>query len=75
MGHFATALREVVHAYGRLELFRLVSSDAGACSLDNANLVRELQLHYLFGLKGTQRRSSRRPRGCSSPRPRPRPLL
>ena len=54
MGHFATALREVVQAYGRLGMFRLVSSDAGACSLDNANLVRELHLHYLFGLKGTQ---------------------
>jgi hypothetical protein len=54
MGHFATALREVVRAYAPLGLFRLVSYDAGACSLENANLVRGLQLHYLFGLKGTQ---------------------
>jgi len=54
MGHFATALREVVRAYAPLGLFRLVSYDAGACSLENANVVRGLQLHYLFGLKGTQ---------------------
>ena len=55
MGHFATALREVVQAYGPLGMFRLVSYDAGACSLDNANVVHdELHLHYLFGLKGTQ---------------------
>lgn len=54
MGHFATALREVWQAYAPLGLFRLVSYDAGACSLENANVVRGLQLHYLFGLKGTQ---------------------
>jgi hypothetical protein len=54
MSHFATVLREVVRTYAPLGLFRLVSYDAGACSLDNANLVRQLQLHYLFGLKSTQ---------------------
>ena len=54
MGHFATALRQVVQAYGSLGLFRLVSYDAGACSIENANVVRELDRHYLFGLKGTQ---------------------
>jgi len=54
MGHFITALHEVVRAYGSLGLFRLVTYDAGACSLENANAVRELGLHYLFGLKGTQ---------------------
>jgi hypothetical protein len=54
MGHFATALREVVRAYESLGLFRLISYDAGACSFDNANTVRDLGLHYLFGLKGTQ---------------------
>ena len=31
-----------------------MSYDAGACSLDNAALVRELGLHYLFGLTGAQ---------------------
>lgn len=55
MGHFAMALREVFRAYAPLGLFRLVTYDAGACSLENANVVRELRLHYLFGLKGTQR--------------------
>jgi hypothetical protein len=54
MGHFATALRDVVRAYAHLGLFRLVSYDAGACSLENATLVRTFQLDYLFGLKGTQ---------------------
>ncbi|MBI4702687.1 MAG: ISAs1 family transposase [Deltaproteobacteria bacterium] len=54
MGWFETALRHLVAAYGSLDLFRLVSYDAGACSQDNASLVRELSLHYLFGLKSTQ---------------------
>lgn len=54
MGHFATALRELVRAYAPLGLFRVVTYDAGACSLENANVVRGLQLHYVFGLKGTQ---------------------
>ena len=55
MGHFATALRELVRAYGSLKMFRLVTYDAGACSRDNADVVvGELHLDYLFGLKGTQ---------------------
>lgn len=54
MGHFAAALRELVRAYGSLEMFRLVTYDAGACSRENADVVRELRLDYLFGLKGTQ---------------------
>lgn len=54
MGHFQTALREVVRAYAPLGLFRLVSYDAGACSLDNANFVRAFKLHYLFGLNDAQ---------------------
>jgi hypothetical protein len=32
----------------------MVTYDAGACSLDNANAIRERNLHYLLGLKGTQ---------------------
>lgn len=54
MGHFPTALREVTRAYAPLGLFKLVSYDSGACSLENANLVRDLKLHYLFRLKGNQ---------------------
>ncbi len=54
MGSFRHALARLVETYGHLDLFRLVTYDAGACSLDNANAVSELKLHYLFGLKGTQ---------------------
>jgi hypothetical protein len=54
MGAFEAALRDLVAAYDGIDLFRLVSYDAGACSLDNAGLVRQLGLHYLFGLKSSQ---------------------
>lgn len=54
MGHFANAFRELHDTYRSLDLFRMVSSDAGACSLENADLVRASSLHYLFGLKGSQ---------------------
>lgn len=54
MGAFEAALRGLVSAYNGIDLFRLVSYDAGACSLDNAGLVRQLGLHYLFGLKSSQ---------------------
>jgi hypothetical protein len=53
-GHFEHGLRAVCSAYHGLDLFRLVTYDAGACSEHNARVVRELGLHYLFGLKGTQ---------------------
>jgi predicted transposase YbfD/YdcC len=54
MGHFETSLRSVVRAYGGLDLFRMITYDAGATSEHNARVVRELGLHYLFALKGTQ---------------------
>lgn len=54
MGAFQTALRNLVAAYDGLDLFRLLTYDAGALSLDNADAVRAVGLHYLFGLKGTQ---------------------
>jgi hypothetical protein len=54
MGHFATAIEELVQAYGRSSLFRVVSVDAGSCSEENGRLVVENQLDYLFGLKGGQ---------------------
>jgi hypothetical protein len=41
MGAFESALRGLVEAYDGIDLFRLVSYDAGACSLDNAGLVRD----------------------------------
>lgn len=54
VGYFRRALEQLVATYGHLDLFRLVTYDAGACSLGNATAVRERNLHYLFGLKGTQ---------------------
>jgi predicted transposase YbfD/YdcC len=54
MGHFETSLHRLVEAYAGLDLFQLVTYDAGACSEHNGRVVRELDLHYLFGLKGTQ---------------------
>jgi hypothetical protein len=54
MGSFEPHLRSLVRAYHGLDLFRMVSYDAGACSEHNARVVHELGLHDLFGLKGTQ---------------------
>lgn len=54
MGQFEENLRSLVDAYRGIDLFRMVSYDAGACSEHNGSVVRELKLHYLFGLKGTQ---------------------
>lgn len=54
MGAFRRALAELVATYGSKDLFRLVTYDAGACSLDNATAVREANLHYLFAVKGCQ---------------------
>jgi hypothetical protein len=54
MGCFTRALAALMAVYGRSDLFRLVTYDAGACSKDNARAVCEHGLHYLFGLKATQ---------------------
>lgn len=54
MGTFETALQGVFDAYQSLDLFHLVTYDAGACSEHNAAFARQLGLHYLFGLKGSQ---------------------
>jgi hypothetical protein len=54
MGWFHFALSHLMEAYGHLDLFRMVTYDAGACSLANAHAVRGYKLHYLFGLKGSQ---------------------
>ncbi|MGE5787617.1 MAG: PIN domain-containing protein, partial [Myxococcales bacterium] len=55
MGTFARALDALLEAYGNLDLFRLVTYDAGACSKANAEHTRSRGLHYLLGLKGSQR--------------------
>jgi hypothetical protein len=54
MGVFPRALDALLEAYGNLDLFRLVTYDAGACSKANADHIRSRNLHYLFGLKGSQ---------------------
>lgn len=54
MGVFETALDSLCQAYAGLELFELVTYDAGACSAHNARLVRQRALHYLFGLTAGQ---------------------
>lgn len=54
MGVFQRALQNLITAYKGLDLFRLVTYDTGALSKDNADAVRAVGLHYLFGLKGTQ---------------------
>jgi len=53
MGHFREALRGLVRAYGR-SLLRLVSTDAGMCSLHNADEVKQSGKEYLFCIKGDQ---------------------
>lgn len=54
MGIFETALDSLCQAYAGLELFKLITYDAGACSAYNARLVSQRGLHYLFGLTAAQ---------------------
>ncbi len=54
MRQFQPALAQVMRAYGSLDLFRLISYDAGACCYENALAVRGYGQHYLFGLKENQ---------------------
>jgi hypothetical protein len=54
MGVFEQALDALCKAYRGVNLFQLVTYDAGACSAHNATLVRARDLHYLFGLTAGQ---------------------
>lgn len=54
MGHFQVALAQLCKAYRGLDLFRLITADAGMASEQNAQNVRDHGLHYLFALKLTQ---------------------
>lgn len=54
MGIFELALDRVCKAFAGLDLFQLVTYDAGACSKANARAVRDRGLHYLFVLKSSQ---------------------
>lgn len=53
MGVFQAALDRLCNSDCGLE-FQLITYDAGACSKDNAQAVRDRHLHYLFGLKSSQ---------------------
>ena len=55
MGVFQTVMRELVDVYGRGELFRVVTADAGMTSKANADFLHdELGMGYIFALKGNQ---------------------
>jgi hypothetical protein len=55
MGHLPQVLAELFADYGSLELFRLISYDAGACSEANARLIVETyKKDYLFRLNAEQ---------------------
>ena len=54
MGMLHHCLSSLMRAYGRTDLFRLVTYDAGACSKENARAVRDLGLHYLLATKSSQ---------------------
>ena len=54
MGHFRRCVDVLLAAYGSIDLFRMVAADAGNCCEANARHVRDVGLHYLFGLKDNQ---------------------
>lgn len=51
---FHRMLDELHHAYGHLELFRVIDVDAGFTSWNNAQLVSCYGYYYLMGLKDNQ---------------------
>ena len=54
MGQFKSVINALVGAYKRTRMFAMVSADAGSCSEENGRHVRSKNLHYIFGLKGSQ---------------------
>jgi predicted transposase YbfD/YdcC len=54
MGQFPKVIDGLVDAYKRTGMFSMVSTDAGSCSEENGRHVRSKNLHYIFGLKGSQ---------------------
>jgi len=54
MGQFKPVINALVGAYKRIRLIAMVSADAGSCSEENGRHVRSKNLHYIFGLKGSQ---------------------
>lgn len=55
MAWFVPTLAGVIEAYGRSEMFQLITTDAGMVSKENADFVHDdLHLGYLFALKENQ---------------------
>ena len=54
MGAFPTLWAGVLEAYGRSNLFDVVSADAGFTSLANATLIDAADKGYVLGLKENQ---------------------
>lgn len=54
MAIYQRCVADLVETYGQLDCFRMVATDAGSCSQDNAAFTRSQGLHYLFALKSTQ---------------------
>ena len=54
MGVFRRGLDELMAAYAKSDMFRLITYDAGACSKENAQAARDHGLHYLLAIKSTQ---------------------
>lgn len=52
---FPWAFFELLRVYGKLNLFRLISYDAGGCSRENADLVHQHGYYYFFALKSPQK--------------------
>jgi hypothetical protein len=55
VGHFATYWNELIGAYGRSDLFSLVTLDAGFTSAENAALIHDTGYGYLMRLKDDRR--------------------
>jgi len=54
MGVFPAFLDGLRREYDKSRLFEVLTMDAGFCSKENARLVHEAGLGYVFGLKGNQ---------------------
>ena len=53
MGHFQKTFKGLLNAYGQ-KLFKVISTDAGMCSLENAQTVVDAKKDYLFCIKADQ---------------------
>lgn len=54
MAIYQRCVADLVETYGKLDLFRMVATDAGTCSQENASFTRSHGLHYFFALENTQ---------------------